>query len=65
MTDTEIRINQRVYRVIVYECAEHGGYRAEAGYQGRVVVVIDTPNEAAAWRGIRAKLEARRWNTKL
>ena len=24
-----------------------------------------TPNEAAAWRGIRAKLEARRWNTKL
>ena len=42
MTDTTIRVNGAIYNVIVYECAEHGGHRAEAGYQGRVIEVVDT-----------------------
>ena len=59
MTDKTITINGRHYNVIVYRCDEHGGYRAEAGYRGRVVEVIDTASERTAWAGIVAKLERR------
>lgn len=60
MTDTEIRINQHIYRIVVYPCTATGGYRAEAGYQGRVVEVVDTTSEATAWAGIRKRLVERR-----
>jgi len=46
MTDTTLRVNGTIYNV-------------EAGYQGRVVEVVDTPNEATAWAGIRKRLAAR------
>ena len=59
MTDTTISINGTQYNVIVYRCAEHGGWRAEAAYMGRVIEAIDTPHESEARDGIRAKLEAR------
>ena len=62
MTDTTLRVNGTIYNVVVYECADHGGHRAEAGYQGRVIEVVDTPGAAAAWAGIRKRLAARRNN---
>jgi len=59
MTDTTITINGKHYNVIVYRCAEHGGYRAEAAHQGRVVEVVDVPGEREAWIGIRQALAKR------
>jgi len=59
LADREIRVNHCDYRVAVYPCDETGGYRAEAGYQGRVIEVVDTPGAAAAWAGIRKRLAAR------
>jgi hypothetical protein len=59
MTDTTIRVNGAEYNIVVYRCAEHGGYRAEAGYRGRVIEVVDTPSEQAAWIGIREMIERR------
>jgi len=61
MTDTTIRVNGTTYNVIVYECAETGGWRCEVAHSGRVVAVIDVPSERLAWDGIRKRLEARRW----
>jgi len=59
VTDTTISISGKTFNVIVYQCAEHGDWRAEAGYRGRVVEVIDTPDEAQAWTGIRKALARR------
>lgn len=59
MTDTTIRINGHTYNVITYVAEDTGYWRAEAGYRGRVVEVVDTPREPEAWTAIRAKLETR------
>lgn len=59
LTDTEIRINGRCWRVCWYRCVEHGAWRAEAAEAGHVVEVIDVPRESEALTGL-VKVLARR-----
>jgi hypothetical protein len=47
-----------VVNVYVHRACE-AAWRAEAGYSGRVIEVIDVASEREAWDGIRAKLEVR------
>jgi len=62
VTDTTIRINGHTYNVVVYIADDTGYWRAEAGYMGRVIEVIDVPHEAQAWAGIRKVLVRRNGN---
>ena len=61
LTDREIRIDGRCWRVCWYRCVEHGGWRAEAAEAGHVVEVIDVARESEALAGM-VKVLARRRN---
>lgn len=62
LTDREVLVGRRRYRIAVYALPSRARYRAEASQAGRVVESIDAAGQLAARIGINRRLRRTRHN---